>query len=298
MQDVDWSDFQAFLAISRAGTLARAGAALGVDPTTIGRHVRRLEQRLNARLLERTRQGQVLTEEGEKLLNVVETMANAASSLTDEQGLGEGLAGIVRLSVSEGFGSWVISRKIGEFARAHPALQIDLVASSGFLSPSRREADIAVMLSRPKSGPVLARKLSDYSLRLYGSCRYLSQCPEIRTFSDLAADHNLVGYIPDLLYSPELHYLAELDPSLSSTIRSSSIIAQYQMIREGAGIGVLPCFIGDSDPALAPLFPDKRITRSFWLVTHKDTQQLGRITACKEWLLRVASQERAVLLPD
>jgi DNA-binding transcriptional LysR family regulator len=60
-------------------------------------------------------------------------------------------------------------RQVPEFAEAHPALTLDLVASSGFLSLSKREADIAVTLSRPKAGPMVARKLSDYALRLYAS---------------------------------------------------------------------------------------------------------------------------------
>lgn len=69
------------------------------------------------------------------------------------------------------------------------------------------------------------------------------------------------------------------------------------MIAAGAGIGVLPCFIGDSDKWLVPVLPDRRITRSFWLVTHKDTHNLARVRAFKDWLTALVARERGRLLP-
>ena len=65
MQAPDWNDYQAFLAIARAGHIGRAAVAMGVDPTTIGHRLRRLEARLGVTLFEQTRLGQVLTEAGE-----------------------------------------------------------------------------------------------------------------------------------------------------------------------------------------------------------------------------------------
>ena len=69
------------------------------------------------------------------------------------------------------------------------------------------------------------------------------------------------------------------------------------MIAAGAGIGVLPCFIGDDDTALVPILPERRITRSFWVVTHKDTHNLARVRAFKDWLTGVVAAERSRLLP-
>ncbi|MFN5084938.1 MAG: LysR family transcriptional regulator [Novosphingobium sp.] len=297
---MDWSDLQVFLAIARAGQMGRAGAALGMDPTTTSRRLRRLEAALGETLFEQTREGQVLTEAGERLLAKVEAMAQAATAI------GEGgpasasglLSGTLRISASEGFGSWFLAAHVPDFVRAHPALTLDLVANSGFLSLSKREADIAVMLSRPKAGPVIARKLSDYSLRLYASQGYLALGGMPQAPADLLKGHSLVGYIPDLLYAPELRYLDELQPGLAPTLRSSSINAQHHLIAAGAGIGVLPCFMGDADPALVPVLPDRRITRSFWLVTHKDTHQLARIRAGRDWILGVVQRHRGQLLLD
>lgn len=294
---INWNDLQDFLLIARAGQLSRAAAQSGVDATTMGRRLRRLEHRLGTTLFEQTRQGQVLTEAGEQMLDEVEAMEQAARRISENTESGLGAGGVLRVSLSEGFGTWLVAAQLRSFTEQHPRLMFDLVASSGFLSPSKREADLAVTLSRPRAGPVIAGKLSDYALRLYASSDYLERHGVPRKPADLANGHPLVGYIPDLLYAPELRYLAEIEQNLSATVRSSSINAQHRMIAAGAGIGVLPCFIGDSDKTLAPVLPEQRIMRSFWLVTHKDTHNLARVRAFKEWLTALVARERGRLLP-
>ena len=297
MQVPDWNDLHAFLAIARAGQLARAAQTLGVDATTMGRRLRRLEARIGATLFEQTRQGQVLTEAGERMLAEVEEMEQAASRIAENATTGGGPQGLLRVSLSEGFASWIVAPALPAFIDAYPRLTVDLVASSGFLSPSKREADLAVTLSRPRAGPVIAGKLSDYTLRLYATRGYLARRGTPERPADLAQGHRLVGYVPDLLPAPELRYLSEIERDLSASVRSSSINAQHRLIAAGAGIGVLPCFIGDADKWLVPVLPDNRITRSFWLVTHKDTHNLARVRAFKEWLTALATRERPRLLP-
>jgi DNA-binding transcriptional LysR family regulator len=294
MQDISWSDYQAFLAIAQAGQLARAARSAMVDATTMGRRLRRLESRLGTTLFEQTREGQILTPAGEALLAAVEQMARAAAAV-DQTDPTQGIAGHVRISVSEGFGSWIVARHLGEFAARHPRLMVDLVASNGFLSPSRREADMAVLLSRPKAGPLIARKLSDYALRLYASPAYLAAHPTIASPADLLG-HRLIGYIPDLLYAPELSYLADFHPALTADLRSSSILAQHRLLAAGSGVGVLPCFIGDADAGLVRVAPDHVIRRSFWLVMHKDTHKLQRIKACADWLTAIVAHEKLALI--
>ena len=297
MQALDWNDLRAVLAVASAGQLARAGAAMGVDATTIGRRVRRVETSLGQTLFEHTREGQVVTEAGEALLAEIETMANAAGRIGDLQSAGEGPAGNLRISLSEGFGTWFVANLIGEFSAAYPRLSLDLVASSGFLSPSKREADLAVTLSRPRAGPVIAGKLTDYALRLYASRSYSSHGDLLSEPGQLTCGHTLIGYIPDLLYAPELRYLTEFHPGLNAHVRSSSINAQYRLIASGMGIGVLPCFIGDADQSLVRVLPEMSILRSFWLVTHKETQQLARVRAFKDWLIDAVQTHQKRLLP-
>lgn len=297
MQVTDWSDFQTFLAVARTGKLALAGEALGMDATTVSRRLRRLEGRLGATLFEQTREGQILTQAGERVLVAVEGMAQASREL-EASGPDSGITGHVRISVSEGFGTWVVARHLGAFAARYPGLSVDLVASNGFLSPSRREADIAILLSRPKTGPLIARKLSDYALGLYASPDYLARHPHIRRRSDLKTGHQLVGYVPELIYAPELNYLSEIDAELVANVRSTSILAQHRILAAAGGVGVLPCFIGDADPTLVRILPDQMIIRSFWLVTHKDTHGLQRIRAVNTWITEIVKSQLRLLMPQ
>ncbi|MFK4872456.1 LysR family transcriptional regulator [Novosphingobium sp. ZW T3_23] len=297
MPSIDWSDYQAFLAIARAGQLAGAARALGVDPTTVGRRLRRLEASLGTALFEQTRSGQDLTEAGEALLSSVEAMASAAGRITEQTEGNDGLYGTLRISTSEGFGCWFLAHHLPLFQTAHPRLAIDLIASSGFLSPTRREADVAVMLSRPRTGPLVAHKLSDYTLRLYGTQDYLERHGTPTRPADLLDGHALVGYIPDQIYSPELRYLDEIQPGLKAAIRSPSITAQHSLVASGGGLGVLPCFMAETDPRLVPVLRERRIMRSFWFVTHQDIRKLPRVVAFRQWLDETVARMEGILKP-
>jgi len=297
LQLEDWNDLRAFLAIARSGQISNAARMLQVDSTTVGRRLRRLERALGQRLVEQTRSGQVLTQVGEDLLIRVERMAEEAAALFQSGAQYRGLGGQIRLSVSEGFGSWFLAPRLPSLARDQPELTVELVATSGFLSPSKREADIAVMLSRPRAGPLIAKKLADYSLMLYAAPAYLREVGSPQTPDDLSRNHRLVGYISDLLYAPELDYLKEVHPDLRATVNSSSIIAQLRLVAGGAGIGVLPCFMGDQEHDLQRVLPGLRITRSFWIVTHKDNHRLEKVRYLSDWLDSQVRKDQLILQP-
>lgn len=293
---MNWDDFRVFLALARSPTLAAAAAKLDVDATTAGRRLRRLEAALNATLFEPGPGGQVLTDHGQRLLAYAEAAEHAAaaakSDIAGERGL---LAGTVRVSVAEGLGTWLVARHLAGFHDTNPNIRIELVATNGFLNPSKREADLAIMLARPARGPLVARKLTDYRLKLYASHDYEARHGLPKTKAELK-DHTLVGYIPDFIYAEELRYLGEVEADLEPALASSSINVQYGLTRFGSGIGVLPCFIGDQDPALVRVLDEKvAITRSFWVVVHRDVRRLARVAAFIDWLDTLVAAERHLL---
>ena len=281
----DWDDLRVFLAVVRSRKIAPAARSLNIDATTIMRRLTRLEKALGVELFELVAGDRLLTTRGQELLVHAETAESAALlAMEGGGGLQGKLAGHVRLSVAEGFGTWVLAPDMGDFNRRHPGIRLDLITASGFLNPSKREADMAVMLTRPQRGRLHARKLGDYRLHLYSSPAYLERTGRPGKPEDLR-ECTLIGYVPEFIFSPELNYLDEVGPGFEANLRSTSIIMQQRMISEGAGIGVLPDFIGLRDPTLMPLMIDRvEITRSFWLVTHDDVRKLGRIMAVADWL--------------
>lgn len=287
----DWDDLRIFLAVARARRVAPAARALGVDATTIGRRIARLSVGLNATLFETVGGERRLTERGQALLAHAEAMESAALAGSGEvAGDSKRLSGQVRLSVAEGFATWVLAAETPRFREQHPDIQLDMVTASGFLNPSKREADIAVMMARPRRGRLTAAKLCDYRLQLYASADYLAAHGAPGSVEALRA-HPLIGYVPEFIYAPELDYLIEIGPGLEPALRSTSINVQHRLIASGSGIGVLPRFIGERDRTLAPVLGDEvEIRRSFWLVTHSDVRRLARIDAVARWLRHCAAR--------
>ena len=278
MSDFNWNDLRAFLAVARTARLTTAAARLGMDHTTVGRRIAALEIGLGARLFDRSPQGYALTPHGERLMPTAERIESLA--LTAAADLGEAdqaVTGVVRIGAPEGFGSYVLAPLMAPLAERHPALDIQLVAISGVLSLSKREADIAVTLSTPREGRLVSRKLTDYGLSLYAAPAYLDARPPIRTRADMAGQR-FVGYIEDLLYSPELDYMQAPDVDIHVSVQSSNLIAQLQATLAGAGLCVLPDFIAAKQPGLIRVLPDAvHLERSLWLVVHADLRNLARI---------------------
>jgi len=299
---MEWDDLRVFLAVARLGRMDLAATQLEIDPSTVGRRVARLEATLGARLFEQGRVGRTLTEMGHRLLGHVEKMEQSALLARGQvTGDDDSYTGSVRLNVSEGFGTWVLPRHLAAFHRAHPRITIEVAASGGFLSPTKREADIAIMLARPTRGPLIVRKLTDYRLCLYASPAYLDAngCP-----GNVAAlaHHSLVGYIPDLVNAPQQHLLEEATGGLRGNVRSSSINAQTSLIVAGVGIGVLPRFIGDQIETIRPVLTDEVVlTRTFWLVVHKSARPTAHIDEFIRWINDVVRKDHRLLtgpMPD
>jgi DNA-binding transcriptional LysR family regulator len=288
---VHWDDLRIFLGVARSGTLSAAGRRLQLDPTTVARRIARLEKEIGRSLFEITPAGHVPTPRGLELLAHAQAMESAAIAVAEGSPSGAPVSSTIRVSVSEGFGTSLVAPNLVRFVERYPAVTVELVASTGFLNPSRREADIAIMLARPKRGPLVARKLTDYHLGLYGSVG----APSIVDRAGLG-DARLIGYVPDLIYAPELDYLSEAVPGLSATLSSTNVNGQAAMIRSGAGIGILPCFIGDADPAMRRLMADDiDIRRSFWLVIHKDLRGAARVKLFTAWLDELMAEMRPLL---
>lgn len=295
---MNWDDLRMFLAAARAGTLAGAAARLGVDATTVGRRIDRLAQALGTALLETGQTGQALTPAGQKLLAHAElaerAILSAGDALADDSAAHEGT---VRLSLAEGFATWIVAPHIAQFQALHPGIQLEIVSTNRFLDPSKREADITIMLGRPARGPLIVRRLTDYDLGLYAARAYLAEQGTPAAPADLSA-HRLIGYIPDFIYAEELRYLTDIGDGFEPALTSSSINVQHALTASSGGIGVLPHFIGRQDVQLTPVLADSvRIRRSFWLVVHRDVRRIARIAAVIDWLGALIGQSASLLTP-
>ena len=288
----NWDDLRYFIVAARAGSLTAAARQLGIDAATVGRRISRLESELKSTLIVRSRSGLELTAAGARLLEAG-IVAESAMIATARVGEPDVVGGTVRISAAEGFGTVVLAPALPDLRRQRPNLRIELAAHAGFLSPTRREVDIAITLSAPTDRRLVVESLTDYQLAIYGSPAYLERAGRPARLADLHR-HELVGYIDDMIFASELRYLDELDPTLRTGLASSSIGAQRSIIAAGGGLGVLPCFMA---VGLERVLPKILVTRRFWMSTHHDVSDTARLRALREWIKLVVQNRAGELCP-
>ncbi|MEP1143230.1 MAG: LysR family transcriptional regulator [Henriciella sp.] len=207
----DRDNLKLFLTVARQTNLEKSASQLQMDATTLSRRIKRLETVLKTTLFERTRKGHVLTPSGENYAAHVESIESHVFEIVSETASEQSASGCVRLGVPEGIGATIIAPALAAFKESNPDIIVDLIAMSGFASVPKREADMSVLLTRPTAGRLKIRRLTTYSLGLYGSIDYLSKRKPILDTRDLNS-HMLVGYVDDLIYSRELRYFDDLLP--------------------------------------------------------------------------------------
>lgn len=292
---MDWDDMRIFLALARMESLGRAGQHLRMDPATVGRRIARLEEALGRRLFTRSHQGYALTDEGARLLPhaiaAESAMIEAGHAATDGQ---TGLSGQIRIGAPDGCANFLLPQVVADICAENPALDIQVIALPRVFNLSRREADMAIGVSRPETGRLSVQKISDYKLHLAASRRYLAQNAAPLDAEGLRA-HRIIGYIPDMIFDSELDYLAELGLERVA-LASNSVAVQFNMIRHGAGLGVVHDFALPADPDLVRILPDVfSLTRSFYLIRHLDDRRVSRLNRFAEILLRGLKRELARL---
>lgn len=301
MQTMDWDDLRVFLSVARSGTLQTAARQLGVDHTTVSRRIKALEASLGAGLFVRAQGGHELTAAGLDLLPRAEQMEQAAHAVQQTVRRNAGapergeLAGVVRVGATEGFGAAILAASLARLGRAHPRLTLDLLAVPRALHLSKREADVVISLERPLRGPYVVTKLCDYSLHLYASQGYLRTRGPITTQADLAG-HPYIGYVDDLLYSSELHFLDELYRPESFALRSTSVMAQLQATLAGCGIAILPGFLAREHAQLVRILPGlANFQRRFWMSMPTENKAVPRVTAVWQYLKQDVAAHMAAL---
>ncbi|MBN2760335.1 MAG: LysR family transcriptional regulator [Rhodobacteraceae bacterium] len=291
---MDWDDMRVFLALARAESLGRAGQVLKMDPATVGRRIARLEARLGRRLFQRSHQGYALTEDGVRLLPHIEA-AQAHLRAAEAPGeIGQGLSGQIRLGAPDGCANYLLPQVIAQICAAHPALEVQIVALPRVFNLSRREADMAIGVSAPQAGRLDVRKITEYHLHFAATRSYLDRHPPIQTLSDLRA-HRLVGYIPDMIFDSELDYLARLDLP-AAQLTSNAVPVQLNLLRHGAGIGVVHDFALPHAPDVQRILVEQfHLTRAFYLIRHADDRRNTRLARFAEALAQGVAQQVARL---
>jgi DNA-binding transcriptional LysR family regulator len=268
---INWDDYRIFLDVARTGSLSAASTTLKIDPATVGRRVTRLEQALGVKLFNKLPRGYQLTQSGADLqahIEQIESTEKIARGLL--QSASATISGSFRVGAPDGLSNYVLPKVIVEIQKLHPDLDIQILSLPRVFNLSRREADLAIMVTPPKKGRFVTKRIVDYTLHLAAHRDYLTNVEPITTKADLNK-HTIVGYIPDLIFDPTLDYMAEVSPERAPDLASNSVAVQMQILDLSAGIGFAHDFALAHFPNIIPVLADQiSQKRAFYMVRDRD----------------------------
>jgi DNA-binding transcriptional LysR family regulator len=264
---MDWENLRYFAALAASGTFLGAAKALGVEHATVSRRVALLEEQLKLRLIDRRGRRIALTPDGERIAEMAQQMEEQALAIRRSAVPGDRLTGSVRISAPPALAGVLLPGAIAALRREHPAIDIAVIGEKRYASLNRREADIAIRLSRPDQGDLTMTRIGSVTFHFYASPSYLADVPE--------RDWSFITYGADMEASPQHIRLIEVAAGRPVGLRASTLELQRATAQAGGGVAVLPdFFVGPGDGLVVALTEKEPVRRDIWLVVHSDIRSV------------------------
>ncbi|QDY69918.1 LysR family transcriptional regulator [Qingshengfaniella alkalisoli] len=170
------SELEVFTTVVDQGGFTGAAKKLGVSKSAVSKHVASLENRLGAKLLNRTTRRVNPTELGEiyydRALTVLDVANDANRAIADLKGPPSGL---LRIAVTPDFGSELLSRLLVEFLTKFSSISVDLIETADFGSLLAEGFDVAVRVGAQPDSVLRSTKLAALRYDLVASPAYLGR---------------------------------------------------------------------------------------------------------------------------
>jgi DNA-binding transcriptional LysR family regulator len=282
---LDWDDLRFFVALARRGSLSETARHLKTDHTTVARRVAALERSFGVKLFDRMPRGYVLTEQGARLAARASGVEEAVFSVARlAAGAGETLGGRVCISAPPALAShWLVPR-LAPLRASHPAMLLEVVGETGAANLARREADIALRLSRPTGEALVAKKLGALRYGLYGSRAYIDATPK--------KAWQFLGYNDELAEVPQQRWLADYAGDRAFALLTNDLVSLISGVRSGMGLAALPHVLAASEGDLVRVCEARSATRDLWLVVHPDLRRAARVRVVMDHLATIAEDLR------
>lgn len=185
---------EVFVAVAEAGSLARAGARLRISPPAVTRAVSALEERLGARLFNRTTRSLSLTDAGLRFLESARRLL-AEVDTAEKEAVGESAtpSGHLTLTASVIFGRSALAPVVCDFLREHARITASLLLLDRVVSLVEEGIDVAVRVGDLPDSGLMARRVGEVRRVLVASPAYLAKHGEPKTPADLKR-HTLVAF--------------------------------------------------------------------------------------------------------
>lgn len=279
---MSWDDVRLFLALYRSRTVGVAAASLGVDASTVSRRLVVLEEQLKTSLFDRGRAGVAATKSAEDLVPVAEEIEAAMQRFaTAAENLEREVSGLVRITCPPDVAQVIVTPVLGQLRRDHPALSFQLDPGEALLDLTRREADLALRVVRPRTGDLIVTKLTTITWIVAASPALAKQLATLRTWTDapwISFGERTAHVGPARWHAKHV--------GTEPVVRSDSLAVQLASATAGLGVALVPA---PSLPhyGLVPvkLAPGLRADAKAWpdddlfLVTHRALRDVPRVRA-------------------
>lgn len=238
-----------FAAVVEAGSFSAAAAALGLSKSAVSKQVARLEDRLGARLLNRTTRTLALTEVGrdyferaKRILAEVEEAETAVGRLHAEP------RGTLRVNAPMSFGTRHVAPALPALLARYPDLGVDLVLNDRVVDVLDEGFDVSIRIVRMEDSSLVARRLSGFRRVVCASPDYWRRHGRPAHPDDLAGHECLIyGYLAQPLDWPFAGPDGRFRVRVSGRFRANNGDAIRAAALGGLGVALAPSFIVGDD---------------------------------------------------
>lgn len=257
MKDENWDDLRLFLQVAGEGGLMGAERRTGVSAPTLGRRMLALERATGHSLFLRHSKGYSLTPDGEVLLAHVRAMDAEANAirLWNENGYGLPIVSVA----CDGWMALFLARHLPQIWGPADPFRLCVKATEAGVDLIFREAQIALSRERPGAGNLAARQSVRVAYAAYATPAVLAETTE--RWISIGREH---------ASSPADRHISS-QPDTWISIWTTTPPTLLELARSGGGRAVLPCFIGDAEPALSRHGPPiADLAHDLWITMHDD----------------------------
>jgi DNA-binding transcriptional LysR family regulator len=267
----DWNRARAFLVTAEEGSLSAAAKALDLTQPTLGRQVSALEKELGVSLFERVGRGLSLTPSGLDLLEHVQIIGQAATRLSlASNGHSQQIAGKVCISASEIHAAYLLPSIVDKLRKEQPGIVIEISSSNSPSDLLRREADIAIRSFRPTDAELIAKKIMKVEAPLFAAKTHLNRVGVPNTIDDLKdAEFVTIGDVKTFIVGLKKFGLELTEKNFP--VQTGSHVVQWELVKQGLGIGIVPLDIGEAEPLVERVLPGfELMSFEIWLTSHRE----------------------------
>ncbi len=298
----DWDRVRVFHAVAEAGSFTRAAETLNLSQSAISRQIGALEEDLGVALFHRHARGLVLTEQGELLLDSARAVAGKLATTISLLGESKGEpSGHLRVTATQGFGSFWLTSHLQEFLDLYPDITINLLVLDTELDLGMREADVAIRLAPPSKPDLIRKKLRTAHTHLYTSPGYLETALPLETADDLDR-HRLINYGTGATPPPvpSLNWILEAGrdeddprPPRSAALSINNVYGMLRAAQKGAGVASLPDYLGSISNRLVRVLPQlEGPSFDVYFVYPEEMRASARIGVFRDFLLRKMNEQQ------